>query len=106
MEQRSERNVCDNLVFNQERQITDLPREHIPWPKSGESLLDATIGSEEFIYGYEEFVLSDLQRLSFYGMQYQECARDLIRLLCKTRNQPENIVYVIVFCTDMLLSFT
>jgi hypothetical protein len=85
------------LVFASDDKSLWALRENMPWPTVGDELLDPAIGSEGYVYTYEEWIPDDLDRLSFLARQYQECARDLVRQWLKVGSSPESIVYVVGF---------
>ena len=97
MAERSERLLKTSPVFCSEDESLCANRENMPWPSKGDSLLAETIGSEEFVYPYTEWIDNDLSRLSFFALQYRDCARELVRLWLKTKSRPDNLVYVVGF---------
>lgn len=98
MSQRPARDLKNSLVFASDDKSLWAIRENMPWPTAGDTLLDPAIGSEEYIYPYEKWLPNDLERLSIFAWQYQECARDLVRNWLKAlQSNPENIAYVVGF---------
>ncbi len=69
----------------------------MPWPTPGERLLDPTVGTEEFICSYGEWLPDDLALLGLLARQYQDCARDLVRVRLKSQILPESMIYVVGF---------
>lgn len=90
---RPERDISKALPFTDEwSSIKDV---QVPYPVRGESLLDATQGSEQHVYPYFEWIKSSPQLFDAFAWQFHDCAVHLIKDMLRRRDRPDNVAYVV-----------
>ena len=68
-----------------------------PYPEADDVLLRRQVGNEEFVYGLEQWVHSDLERLDYLAEPYRDQARELVRLWLYGARNPEVFAHVIAY---------
>lgn len=97
MPDRPERDLRKNPIFSKLDVGIWENRHNLPWPKTGERLLDNPAGEEGYVFPYKEWFPNDFERLGFFAHLFQERARDLVRLWVHSSDKPENFVYAVGF---------
>lgn len=55
------------------------------------------VGDETWIYALQEWVPSDLERLTYFALQYHHVAREVVRDWLQGHDNPETRIYAIAF---------
>lgn len=91
-----ERDLQDSPLFCFEVDLWEN-RDNVPWPRLGESLLSNAVGQEDLVYLYDDWIPSELERLGFYAMFFEERAQELAWLWKRTHQKSENFLYPVGF---------
>jgi hypothetical protein len=90
-----ERRLEDVLGFAEDdRAFAELV---YPWPESGDTLLRDPVGDETWIYALQEWVPNDLERLTYFALQYHHVAREVVRDWLRGHDNPETRIFAIAF---------